>query len=88
MNDLSGLEGAATPYLPLDVVRRTAGIRTSFDICGITSAGVAMPLRELRFRDLVDLGPANGATQLGQMFWLWWKTLSGSYVVFTFTSRS
>ena len=31
MNDLPGLEGAATPYLPLDVVRRTAGVRTSFD---------------------------------------------------------
>jgi hypothetical protein len=24
----------------------------------------------------------------GPMFWLWWKTLSGSYVVFTSTSRS
>jgi hypothetical protein len=24
----------------------------------------------------------------GRMFWLWWKTLSGSYVVFTSTSRS
>ena len=24
----------------------------------------------------------------GRMFWLWWKTLSGSYVVFTFASRS
>jgi hypothetical protein len=22
----------------------------------------------------------------GRMFWLWWKTLPGSYVVFTFTS--
>ena len=22
------------------------------------------------------------------MFWLWWKTLSGSYAVFTSTSRS
>ena len=31
MNDLPGLEGAATPYLPLDVVRRTSGVRTSFD---------------------------------------------------------
>ena len=24
----------------------------------------------------------------GRMFWLWWKTLSGSYLVFTFASRS
>ena len=31
MSDLPGLEGAATPFLPLDVVRRTSGIRTSFD---------------------------------------------------------
>ena len=31
MKDLPGLEGAATPYLPLDVVRRTSGTRTSFD---------------------------------------------------------
>jgi hypothetical protein len=25
--------------------------------------------------------------QTGLMFWLWWKTFSGSYVVFTSTSR-
>jgi len=31
MNDLPSLEGAAGPYLPVDVVRRTSGIRTSFD---------------------------------------------------------
>ena len=31
MNDLPGLEGVPTPYLPVDVVRRTAGMRTSFD---------------------------------------------------------
>jgi radical SAM superfamily enzyme YgiQ (UPF0313 family) len=31
MNDLPGLEGAAVPFLPLDVVRRTSGMRTSFD---------------------------------------------------------
>ena len=31
MNDLPGLEGAAAPYLPIDVVRRTSGLRTSFD---------------------------------------------------------
>jgi len=31
MNDLPGLEGAAVPYLPVDVVRRTSGVRTSFD---------------------------------------------------------
>ena len=31
MNDLPGLEGAAVPYLPLDVIRRTSGTRTSFD---------------------------------------------------------
>ncbi|TMH69546.1 MAG: radical SAM protein [Betaproteobacteria bacterium] len=31
MDDLPGLEGAAVPYLPIDVVRRTSGIRTSFD---------------------------------------------------------
>jgi len=24
----------------------------------------------------------------GRMFWLWWNTLSGSYMVFTSTSRS
>jgi hypothetical protein len=29
-----------------------------------------------------------GGLDLGRMFWLWWKTLSGSYVVFTSTSRS
>jgi radical SAM superfamily enzyme YgiQ (UPF0313 family) len=31
MNDLPSLEGAAVPFLPLDVVRRTSGMRTSFD---------------------------------------------------------
>jgi radical SAM superfamily enzyme YgiQ (UPF0313 family) len=31
MNDLPGLEGAPTPYLPRDVVNRTGGVRTSFD---------------------------------------------------------
>ena len=31
MNDLPGLEGAAVPYLPISVVRRTSGVRTSFD---------------------------------------------------------
>jgi len=31
MNDLPGLEGTAVPFLPLDVVRRTSGMRTSFD---------------------------------------------------------
>ena len=31
MDDLPGLEGAAVPYLPIDVIRRTSGIRTSFD---------------------------------------------------------
>jgi radical SAM superfamily enzyme YgiQ (UPF0313 family) len=31
MDDLPGLEGAAVPYLPIDVVRRTSGVRTSFD---------------------------------------------------------
>ena len=27
-------------------------------------------------------------SNLGRTFWLWWKTLSGSYMVFTSTSRS
>jgi radical SAM superfamily enzyme YgiQ (UPF0313 family) len=31
MKDLPGLEGAPTPYLPREVVRRTSGNRTSFD---------------------------------------------------------
>ena len=31
MKDLPGLAGAAVPYLPRDVVRRTSGTRTSFD---------------------------------------------------------
>jgi radical SAM superfamily enzyme YgiQ (UPF0313 family) len=31
MDDLPGLQGAAVPYLPRDVVRRTSGVRTSFD---------------------------------------------------------
>ena len=31
MHDLPSLEGAAVPFLPLDVVRRTSGLRTSFD---------------------------------------------------------
>jgi radical SAM superfamily enzyme YgiQ (UPF0313 family) len=31
MHDLPGLEGMPTPYLPLDVVQRTSGTRTSFD---------------------------------------------------------
>jgi hypothetical protein len=31
MNDLPGLEGQPPPYLPVDVVRRTLGLRTSFD---------------------------------------------------------
>ena len=31
MNDLPNLEGEPPPYLPVDVVRRTMGVRTSFD---------------------------------------------------------
>ncbi len=31
MNDLPGLEGAPVPFLPATVVRRTSGVRTSFD---------------------------------------------------------
>jgi len=31
MNDLPGLEGMPTPYLPRAVVNRTGGVRTSFD---------------------------------------------------------
>jgi radical SAM superfamily enzyme YgiQ (UPF0313 family) len=31
MNDLPGLEGVPTPYLPVEVVTRTTGMRTSFD---------------------------------------------------------
>ena len=31
MNDLPSLEGEPAPYLPVDVVRRTMGVRTSFD---------------------------------------------------------
>jgi radical SAM superfamily enzyme YgiQ (UPF0313 family) len=31
MSDLPALGGTPTPYLPLDVVRRTSGVRTSFD---------------------------------------------------------
>jgi hypothetical protein len=31
MKDLPGLEGVPAPYLPVDVIRRTAGTRTSFD---------------------------------------------------------
>jgi len=31
MSDLPNLEGASTPYLPLEVLRRTSGMRTSFD---------------------------------------------------------
>ena len=31
MDDLPGLEGTPTPFLPLDVVKRTSGARTSFD---------------------------------------------------------
>ena len=31
MDDLPSLEGAAVPYLPVNVVRRTSGLRTSFD---------------------------------------------------------
>jgi radical SAM superfamily enzyme YgiQ (UPF0313 family) len=31
MKDLPSLEGAAVPFLPLDIVRRTGGLRTSFD---------------------------------------------------------
>ena len=31
-------------------------------------------------------GPADARAGVGRMFWLWWKTLPGSYVVFTFTS--
>jgi hypothetical protein len=32
--------------------------------------------------------PPTPALNPGRMFWLWWKTLSGSYVVFTSTRRS
>ncbi len=42
-------------------------------------------LQEWR-RDIATLHQLG--TQPGRMFWLWWKTLSGSYVVFTSTSRS
>jgi radical SAM superfamily enzyme YgiQ (UPF0313 family) len=31
MNELPGLEGTPTPFLPIEVVRRTSGTRTSFD---------------------------------------------------------
>ncbi|HEX6828210.1 MAG TPA: radical SAM protein [Burkholderiales bacterium] len=31
MKDLPGLEGEPTPFLPAEVVRRTGGVRTSFD---------------------------------------------------------
>jgi radical SAM superfamily enzyme YgiQ (UPF0313 family) len=31
MHDLPRLDGAAVPFLPIDVVRRTSGLRTSFD---------------------------------------------------------
>ena len=31
MSDLPGLEGAAVPYLPIDIVRRVSGMRASFD---------------------------------------------------------
>jgi radical SAM superfamily enzyme YgiQ (UPF0313 family) len=31
MDDLPGLEGTPTPYLAVDVVKRTSGMRTSFD---------------------------------------------------------
>ena len=31
MNDLPGLEGMPMPFLPLEVVERTSGLRTSFD---------------------------------------------------------
>ena len=31
MSDLPNLEGEPVPYLPVDVVRRTMGVRTSFD---------------------------------------------------------
>ena len=31
MNELPGLEGTPTPFLPLEVVRKTSGTRTSFD---------------------------------------------------------
>ncbi len=31
MDDLPGLEGTPTPFLPLNVVKRTSGARTSFD---------------------------------------------------------
>ena len=34
------------------------------------------------------IGTTHTITQRGRMFWLWWKTLAGSYVVFTSTSRS
>ena len=32
--------------------------------------------------------PPTRSFNLGRMFWLWWKMLSGSYVVFTSTRRS
>src|SRR5262245_9887555 len=32
--------------------------------------------------------PPTPSLTRGRMFWLWWKTLSGSYVVFTSTNRS
>ena len=31
MDDLPDLEGSPVPYLPVDIVRRTSGLRTSFD---------------------------------------------------------
>ena len=35
-----------------------------------------------------EFSPTALELDRGRMCWLWWKTLSGSYVVFTSTSRS
>ena len=49
MNDLPSLEGEPVPYLPVSVVRRTMGVRTSFDLLrpqNVTPSGRTKLLRE------------------------------------------
>lgn len=61
MDDLPGLEGAPSPFLPRDVVKRTSGTRTSFDagrgcpfLCSFCTI-INVQGRKSRARSAVDI---------------------------------
>ena len=52
-----------------------------------TTHTITQPRTDLSRRSCASVADQADAERR-RMFWLWWKTLSGSYVVFTSTSRS